>query len=493
MLTRGSVPTVCLLRPLSAISSLFAKMPSFYANPITLPPTPPHFVGGDCCDMPYYAPAPYRHHQTGNEFIEKYSQSYGYPVPCAQSMRLPHTGFNMLKSQASITQQQQQHYQFYAQMNSLPPIRPFQKLPPIDTTLPPLARHDMAVHQPQGRPEEPFTGGVAVHLDYDMEQMADFVAEMAQGMYALYMSKIRLADIDLMQSVYPGAAVSPQFRKFVSQILSSTRLPGATILLALYYLSARLRLLSSAEIYASGGSQIYGLLTTALILGSKFLDDNTFQNRSWAEVSNIPVAELNKMELDWLFGFDWKIHERIHNSNDGFLSWKAHWETWLTKNNCGVMDSRRALAPIDTNIVRTSHGAHQRQHRASSAMHHAMLSPEGPIPPQYQSSWLTPPSDYSPPSAPTSGPTTPNHYGSWAYANPPPYSRYWLPPIYCPSIPSSQPPSYHQTPLYSHPWSPIKFNGHSSSCGCLYCVKIPDHYFSGMGAMGYQGMQAIMV
>jgi hypothetical protein len=67
------------------------------------------------------------------------------------------------------------------------------------------------------------------------------------------------------------------------------------------------------------------MLTVALLLGSKFLDDNTFQNKSWAEVSNIPVSELNSMELDWLFAFDWKIHERIHDQQDGFASWLSHW------------------------------------------------------------------------------------------------------------------------------------------------------------------------
>ncbi|KAL8639411.1 MAG: hypothetical protein Q9228_003556 [Teloschistes exilis] len=148
--------------------------------------------------------------------------------------------------------------------------------------------------------EEIATGGVAAHLDYEMEQMTEFVVEMAQGMYDLYESRICLADIDLIRSVNPKASVAPAFRTYVLQILSSTRLPSSTILLGLHYLATRMSLLSSKGRYPTDRRQIYIMLTTALLLGSKFLDDNTFQNRSWSEVSNIPVKELNEMELDWL-------------------------------------------------------------------------------------------------------------------------------------------------------------------------------------------------
>jgi len=337
----------------------------------------------------------------------------------------------------------------------LPPIRSSTKLPSMDSAIPPQYRRsqETVIHQDQRPKEEKTTGGVAAHLDYEVDQMADFVSEMAQGI------------------VYPGTSVPPQFRKYVSQILSSTRLPSSTILLGLYYLACRMRMLSAAEVYTTGSAQVYRMLTTALLLGSKFLDDNTFQNRSWAEVSNIPVAELNSMELDWLFGFEWKIHDRIHNKHDGFMTWKVHWETWRSKADVKANESRNKLTPIDTNI--------QKHH----PVHKVLLSPDGPIPPQYQrSTWLTPTaSDYSPPSAPHSGPNTPDYYrGSWAYINPPPpYSRAWVAPQqYVPPAPRSQPPSYHHTPSYAQAFSPTVWTGHGSPCGCLYCANHQEHYLS---------------
>lgn len=261
-----------------------------------------------------------------------------------------------------------QQSMFGPMATALPPIRANVQLPPMDSAIPPqyrrqeipsMQQHHHRQHQQQqleqqqSRKEEKATGGVAAHLDYEMDRMSDFVAEMTQGMYELYNTKITLADIDFARSISPGTSVPPQFRKYVYQILSSTRLPSSTILLGLFYMSSRMRILSAQRVFQSGSGQIYRMLTVGLLLGSKFLDDNTFQNKSWAEVSNIPVAELNKMELEWLFGFDWKIHERIYDQQDGFASWRRHWDNWSAKANVRAQESsRQTLAPIDTNVVR---------------------------------------------------------------------------------------------------------------------------------------------
>ncbi|EER37211.1 meiotically up-regulated gene 80 protein [Histoplasma capsulatum H143] len=441
-------------------------MPSFFSSTFpTFPPTPPHVMGSRHeSETLFYPP-------NNSSLVMRYPQN-GYDF--IENRYTPYTEVGTWVSAQTMASHQALPQSMYGTLNPsiLPPIRSSTKLPPMENVIPPqYRRQENLIHQDSRPNEDKPTGGVAAHLDYEMDQMSDFVAEMAQGMYALYISKIVLADIDFARSVYPGITVPPQFRKYVSQILSSTRLPSSTILLGLYYLACRMRMLSAADIYKSGSSQVYRMLTTALLLGSKFLDDNTFQNRSWAEVSNIPVAELNAMELEWLFGFDWNIHNRIHNKEDGFMSWKAHWDTWRVKADARANESRSKLTPIDTNI--------QRQHASQQK---ALLSPDGPIPPQYQrGAWLNSnTSDYSPSSAPHSGPNTPDYFcpAPWAYNNPPPpYSRGWVvPQKYIPPAPRSQPPSYHHTPSYTHAFSPVAWTGHRSSCGCLYCAKHQEHY-----------------
>ncbi|KAJ5390712.1 uncharacterized protein N7496_001780 [Penicillium cataractarum] len=474
-------------------------MPSFFAPGHGLPPTPPHINSGGRLDEPSFYPVghsafPPRYHQSGSEFIEQYSQSLVYAKPNAMNLH-PGSGHPMHSARDMHSMGHQQS--MYGPMaTALPPIRANVQLPPMDSAIPPQYRRqeitsmqqqhhhqqqlEQQQQQHQSRKEEKATGGVAAHLDYEMDRMSDFVAEMTQGMYDLYNTKITLSDIDFARSISPGTTVPPQFRKYVYQILSSTRLPSSTILLGLFYMSSRMRILSAQRVFQSGSGQIYRMLTVGLLLGSKFLDDNTFQNKSWAEVSNIPVAELNKMELEWLFAFDWKIHERIYDQQDGFASWRRHWDNWSAKANVRAQESsRQTLAPIDTTVVR--------HHQSVSK---PLMSPEGPIPPQYQrsshveSSWLNPAaSEYSPPSAPHSGPNTPDYYsvGPWGFSNPPPpYSQgAWIapPPRYiAQSAPRSQPPSYHHTPAYGLPFAQSVWTGHGSSCGCMYCAKHMEHY-----------------
>ncbi|PCH06530.1 Hypothetical protein PENO1_016990 [Penicillium occitanis (nom. inval.)] len=483
-------------------------MPSFY-NPGLhgLPPTPPHLHGNGKMELdpPFFVTGhtsfPPRYPQTGCEFIEQYSQATSFvksaPVNSHQhTMSSIRGGRDYAAALHQQKQQQQQHSLAQSQLGgpqslygavsnnvtTLPPIRSNMHMPAnSDSAIPPqYRRHDVHIPAETRVKEEKPTGGVAAHLDYEMDQMSDFVAETAQGMYALYSSGINLDDIDMLGSVYPGQTiVPPPFRKYVHQILSSTRLPSSTILLGLFYLATRMRMLSAKGVYATGTGQVYRMLTTALLLGSKFLDDNTFQNRSWAEVSNISVSELNTMELDWLFAFEWKIHERIHNKKDGFGVWLSRWENYKA-TMASRNEVRQKLSPIDTNVTR------------QLTIPKPLMSPDGPIPPQYQRSttyentWLNPTAcEYSPPSAPHSGPNTPDYYNgqAWMYSNPPPpYTRTWASQTEYSSYshpPRSQPPSYHHTPVYTAPMNHSVWTGHGSSCGCGYCSKHHEHYFSG--------------
>jgi hypothetical protein len=450
-------------------------MPSFNYPPTMahqLPPTPPeykpHFTVGHRSQAPqalYPGQAfPPRHHESGYEFIDRYAQTVygnqsGY-TSHPQPMQASHYG----SGDIALTQPYRS-----ARAPILPPIIP-QDQPAMDSAVPPEYRPvDTHAHPEQPPKEEKATGGVAAHLDYEMDQMSEFVSEMAQGMYDICSTPICVADIDLVRSIHPGTSVSSNLRKYVHQILSSTRLPSSTILLALYLLSHRFQQLSSTPTFRLQQSGVlYRMLTTSLLLGSKFLDDNTFQNRSWSEVSNIPVTELNKMEVEWLVAIDWRLH-KDPNEIDGFNAFLAHWEEWKLNKARAVEPIK--LTPLDTNL--------RRHHSVSKPL----FSPEGPIPREYQSAhfdnhWHHPAaSDCSPPSAPHTGPTTPDYYaaGTWGYTNPPPpYTRSFTIQHALP-LPS-QPPSYQHTP-YTQTYSYSGWTGHGSSCTCYSCIPHHDPYY----------------
>lgn len=454
-------------------------MPSFHpwgtsSQQSRLPLTPPEYQSGYLTpmsavstDQSYYPSQNYQsrqipHGQNGREFIERYGQ---IPAYAAQQV---------LTAQASHVQPRQDYHTSSSYHYDFPAISaPI--LPPIRVQ----DQHELTTQFAHAHPEpkqkeEKATGGVAAHLDYDMDMMAAFVAEMAQSMYATFTSNLCLADIDIARSVTQSNKPSQQFRKYVSQILSSTRLPSSTIMLGLFYLASRMKLVSKRGDDTSSSGTVYRMLTTSLLLGSKFLDDNTFQNRSWAEVSSIPVRELNVMELQWLEGFNWCIHGPMYDENEGFFVWIDHWKDYEMKAKSLRTKEQHKLTPIDTTGY----------YRSQSTQPNVLLSPEGPIPPRYQQSsqfdWsgIAPYiSEYSPPSAPHSGPATPDYYGDWSYgqAAPPTYSRNsWNPSSVTSAynIQRSQPPSYHHTPAHQN-----YAQYHGSSCGCTLCAKQSEYYF----------------
>jgi hypothetical protein len=337
----------------------------------------------------------------------------------------------------------------------LPPIRVGEAMDfPGGYTQPPS--------EPKPKEEKP-TGGVAQHLDYDMDLMSNFVAEMSQTL------------------VTPESSPSSQFRKYVSQILSSTRLPSSTIMLGLFYLASRMRQLTERGQSTSSSGTVYRMLTTCLLLGSKFLDDNTFQNRSWAEVSSIPVAELNMMELQWLTDFNWEIHGMMYDEDEGFFMWVEHWHAYEEKAQFEKVKEMQKLAPIETNI-RRSHSVH----------HQPLMSPEGPIPPQYQQGsqydtrWVQPYiSEYSPPSAPHSGPATPDYYTpTWSYTpTGPGFGRQSFHSSNASAYGAqrNQLPAYGQTFPYPASLTPTNWMTHGPNCNCALHAKASDYYFNHAG------------
>ena len=351
-----------------------------------------------------------------------------------------------------------------------------------------MHRHSISQVTVREQPkEEKPTGGVAAHLDYEMDYMVDFVAEMAQGMYDLFETRLCFADIDVSRSVKPSSPVTTDFRRYVSQILTSTRLPSSTILLALHYLGIRISILQNKGIYISTATPPNNMLTTALMLASKFLDDNTFQNRSWAEVSRIPVAELNKLEREWLIDIAWNLH---FDDKDplGFSGWLDRWEHFCVKKAAELSRSMEALklTPVDT--VRMQYRAPQ--YTPLTPMYtppstETQFSSGGRE--RTQNHWQQwPVRDLSPPSAGTSGPTTPEWYKhnvmgfnqhSMTYSNRP------LPPLQI--VPSNHSPFYGG---YPSQFTPSPWNQHGNGCGCGYCTASHERYHP---IVNY-GMQAVM-
>ncbi len=120
-----------------------------------------------------------------------------------------------------------------------------------------------------------------------------------------------------MAPLVPEAMPSIGFRKWVTTILSTTQVTQNVILLALMFIYRLKRL--NPGVKGKVGSE-FRLLTVALMLGNKFLDDNTYTNKTWAEVSGISVQEIHIMEVEFLSNMRYTLYAS-----------ETEWNRWHVK------------------------------------------------------------------------------------------------------------------------------------------------------------------
>ncbi|EFR00329.1 hypothetical protein MGYG_03331 [Nannizzia gypsea CBS 118893] len=151
--------------------------------------------------------------------------------------------------------------------------------------------------------------------------LAEFAAQVACLFWFAKASKLKQIEDD--SSYTPTSplelefAPSPGFKKWVTTVLTTTQVSKNVILLALLFIY-RLKKFNPA-VRGKRGSE-FRLMTIALMMGNKFLDDNTYTNKTWAEVSGISVQEIHVMEVEFLSNVRYNL----------FVT-KEEWNQWLAK------------------------------------------------------------------------------------------------------------------------------------------------------------------
>ncbi|KIW12017.1 hypothetical protein PV08_09291 [Exophiala spinifera] len=152
--------------------------------------------------------------------------------------------------------------------------------------------------------------------------LAEFTAEITCLFWFETASTIQFAedlpkDKPVDRGLLPDAVPTIGFRKWVTTIISTTQVGKNVVLLALMFIY-RLKKFNPA-VSGKRGSE-YRLLTIALMLGNKFLDDNTYTNKTWAEVSGISVTEIHIMEVEFLSNMRYDLYASA-----------AEWTEWKAK------------------------------------------------------------------------------------------------------------------------------------------------------------------
>ncbi|KAF9939497.1 hypothetical protein BGZ67_009428 [Mortierella alpina] len=124
------------------------------------------------------------------------------------------------------------------------------------------------------------------------------------------------------------ATAGPAFKKFCLKVLSATQLSSSVILLSLKYIQKLLK--NNPSIHGQQGSE-FRLFTVSLMLANKFLDDNTFTNKTWSQVTGISVKEINVMEMEFLN----QVQFSLFVSEAEYLDWLHSLETWLKQQGQG--------------------------------------------------------------------------------------------------------------------------------------------------------------
>ncbi|KAI0638916.1 cyclin-domain-containing protein [Trametes polyzona] len=157
-------------------------------------------------------------------------------------------------------------------------------------------------------------------------------------------------------------SVSPAFVRFMQKVLETTQVSQSVIVLSLRYIYR----LKARNPYTSGqaGSE-YRVAIAALMLANKFVDDNTYTNKTWSEVSGIELSEVNRMEREFLLGIDFGLYVD-----------KTTYESWLNLLKGLVMAKerdakhwQRSRCPVRTSHLHRPHchrHAHTSQSRAVS-------------------------------------------------------------------------------------------------------------------------------
>ncbi|UZJ54342.1 hypothetical protein CBS101457_003662 [Exobasidium rhododendri] len=152
-----------------------------------------------------------------------------------------------------------------------------------------------------------------------------------------------LANDPILRRLQPKS----RFLRFSREILSTTQVSSSVITLALIYVHR----LKAAHPHMKGreGSE-YRLAISSLMLANKILDDNTYLNKTWAEISGMPLIEISKMEVEFWLGLKMELHIT-----------KEDYETGLKDLQMLASDRNEAVLQRDAAMKRAMQQQQQQQ------------------------------------------------------------------------------------------------------------------------------------
>ncbi|KAH7925695.1 hypothetical protein BV22DRAFT_1088581 [Leucogyrophana mollusca] len=261
---------------------------------------------------------------------------------------------------------------FDRQLSTMQPITPprtqdastwSKTIPTQDPIMHTSPEHDEELYVDQPLQQKPSMPPDAPHVidwfDFSLKRSAHFIAEKTCEMicYLWFSSSLSSTARRLVASSQqtpsppyspeiPAAtsalqfAASPTFVQFMQKLLETTQVSQSVIVLSLHYI---FRLKERNRFTAGLPGSEFRIAVAALMMANKFLDDNTYTNKTWSEVSGIDLSEINRMEREFLVGIDFGLY--VDNTT---------YESWLNLLKGLVMAKEK-----ESRQWRTSRGRHR--------------------------------------------------------------------------------------------------------------------------------------
>ncbi|GBG88060.1 hypothetical protein CBR_g46429 [Chara braunii] len=126
--------------------------------------------------------------------------------------------------------------------------------------------------------------------------------------------------------------------KYLERIFKYANCSPACFVVAYVYID---RLIQRQPELPITSLNVHRLLVTAVMVAAKFLDDVYFNNGYYAKVGGVTTAEMNRLELEFLFRLDF----RLHVTTGVFEHYSSHLEKELILSGGHKMD-RPLMSPL---------------------------------------------------------------------------------------------------------------------------------------------------
>ncbi|CCA76811.1 hypothetical protein PIIN_10797 [Serendipita indica DSM 11827] len=165
----------------------------------------------------------------------------------------------------------------------------------------------------------------------------------------------------------------PHFIHYLSKVIAQTQLSKTCLVLALHYIwllkrplmvgaagkhEADMGPVNAPSVLAASqahqGSQ-YMVSVVALMLANKFMDDNTYTNKSWASICGVTLEKINAMEREFLIAINHALHVDVNR----FMSWIRIMQSFFIQRQSRFESRSRPRRPLP-------HGHHLAEPSVSS-------------------------------------------------------------------------------------------------------------------------------